>query len=212
MAQNIGEAQIGLSVDTSRMEREVSAALKRLESRGFNLGGGINAKSFTQPLGRITGAANEFQKSLDASNARVIAFGASAGAIYNVQRAFTALIGSTIEVQKSLAEINVILEASTKTLGQFGDQLFQIARNSGQAFSTVATAASDLARQGLTLEQTLKRTSDALILARLSGLDAASSVEALTASINSFNQSALDSTQIVNKLASVDASFINDLS
>ena len=207
MAQNIGEAQINLSVNTSQMEREVSAALKRLESRGFNIGQGINAKAFTQPLGRITGAANEFQKSLDASNARVIAFGASAGAIYNIQRAFTALISSTIEVQKSLTDINVILGASQKTLGQFGDKLFEIAKNSGQAFSTVATAAGELARQGLTVEQTLKRTSDALILARLSGLDAASSVEALTASINSFNKSALDSNQIVNKLAAVDAAF-----
>jgi TP901 family phage tail tape measure protein len=207
MAQNIGEAQINLSVNTSQMEREVSAALKRLESRGFNLGQGINSRAFTQPLGRITGAANEFQKSLDASNARVIAFGASAGAIYNVQRAFITLIGSTIEVQKSLADINVILGVSAKSLDQFGNRLFEIAKNSGQAFSTVATAAGELARQGLSLEQTLKRTSDALILARLSGLDAASSVEALTASINSFNNSALDSTQIVNKLASVDAAF-----
>lgn len=207
MAGNIGDLQFNLSANTSQMERDVSAALRRLESKGFNLGAGINARAFTQPLGRITGAANEFQKSLDASNARVIAFGASAGAIYNVQRAFTALIGSTIEVQKSLTDINVILNASNKTLAQFGDQLFEIARNTGQAFSTVATAAGELARQGLTIEQTLKRTSDALVLARLSGLDAASSVEALTASINSFNQSALDSTQIVNKLASVDAAF-----
>lgn len=207
MAGNIGDLQFNLSANTSQLERDVSAALRRLESKGFNLGAGINSRAFTQPLGRITGAANEFQKSLDASNARVIAFGASAGAIYNVQRAFTALIGSTIEVQKSLTDINVILNANSKTLGQFGDQLFQIARNTGQAFSTVATAAGELARQGLTIEQTLKRTSDALVLARLSGLDAASSVEALTASINSFNQSALDSTQIVNKLASVDAAF-----
>jgi len=207
MAGNIGDLQVNLSASTSQMERDVSAALKRLESKGFNFGGGINSKAFTQPLGRITGASNEFQKSLDASNARVIAFGASAGAIYTVQRAFTSLISSTIDVQKSLTDINVILGASQKTLGQFGDQLFEIAKNSGQAFSTVATAAGELARQGLSVEQTLKRTSDALILARLSGLDAASSVEALTASINSFNTSALDSTQIVNKLASVDAAF-----
>ena len=206
MAGNIGDLQVNLSANTSQMERDVSAALKRLESKGFNFGG-INAKAFTQPLGRITGAANEFQKSLDASNARVIAFGASAGAIYNIQKAFTSLISSTIEVQKSLTDINVILGTSQKTLGQFGDKLFEIAKNSGQAFSTVATAAGELARQGLSVEQTLKRTSDALVLARLSGLDAASSVEALTASINSFNSSALDSTQIVNKLASVDAAF-----
>jgi TP901 family phage tail tape measure protein len=207
MAGNIGDLQVNLSANTSQMEREVSAALKRLESKGFNFGAGINAKAFTQPLGRITGAANEFQKSLDASNARVIAFGASAGAIYNIQKAFTSLISSTIEVQKSLTDINVILGASQKTLGQFGDSLFQIAKDSGQAFSTVATAAGELARQGLSVEQTLKRTSDALVLARLSGLDAASSVEALTASINSFNSAALDSSQIVNKLAAVDAAF-----
>ena len=207
MAGNIGDLQVNLSANTSQMERDVSAALRRLETKGFNFGAGINSKAFTQPLGRITGASNEFQKSLDASNARVIAFGASAGAIYIVQRAFTSLITSTIEVQKSLTDINVILGTSQKTLGQFGDSLFEIAKNSGQAFSTVATAAGELARQGLSVEQTLKRTSDALILARLSGLDAASSVEALTASINSFNSSALDSTQIVNKLASVDAAF-----
>ena len=207
MAGNIGDLQVNLSANTSPMERDVSAALKRLESKGFNFGAGINAKAFTQPLGRITGASNEFQKSLDASNARVIAFGASAGAIYSVQKAFVSLISSTIEVQKSLTDINVILGASQKTLGQFGDSLFKIAKDSGQAFSTVATAAGELARQGLSVEQTLKRTSDALVLARLSGLDAASSVEALTASINSFNTSALDSTQIVNKLASVDAAF-----
>ena len=207
MAGNIGDLQVNLSANTSPMERDVSAALKRLESKGFNFGAGINAKAFTQPLGRITGASNEFQKSLDASNARVIAFGASAGAIYSVQKAFVSLISSTIEVQKSLTDINVILGASQKTLGQFGDSLFKIAKDSGQAFSTVATAAGELARQGLSVEQTLKRTSDALVLARLSGLDAASSVEALTASINSFNSSALDSTQIVNKLAAVDSAF-----
>ena len=207
MAGNIGDLQVNLSANTSQMERDVSAALKRLESKGFNFGAGINSKAFTQPLGRITGASNEFQKSLDASNARVIAFGASAGAIYTVQKAFTSLISSTIDVQKSLTDINVILGASQRSLGQFGDSLFEIAKNSGQAFSTVATAAGELARQGLTLEQTLKRTSDALILARLSGLDAASSVEALTASINSFSTAALDSTQIVNKLAAVDSAF-----
>ena len=85
MAGNIGDLQVNLSANTSQMERDVSAALKRLESKGFNFGAGINAKAFTQPLGRITGASNEFQKSLDASNARVIAFGASAGSIYTIQ-------------------------------------------------------------------------------------------------------------------------------
>ena len=37
----------------------------------------LNARGFTQPLGRITNSASEFQKSMDASAARVFAFGAA---------------------------------------------------------------------------------------------------------------------------------------
>ena len=167
----------------------------------------IDDKAFTQPLGKITGKLGEFDKSLDASNARVIAFGASAGAIYAVERALRETVTAAITVEKQLADINVILGANEKNLARFGDQLFRIAGQTGQSFQVVANAATELARQGLSVEQTLKRTSDALVLTRLSGLDAVSSVESLTAAINSFNRVALTSTEIVNKLANVDAAF-----
>lgn len=195
-------ATISVGADTRQLERDIQRAL----GRDFKFKG-LNEKAFTQPLGRITGAANEFQKSLDASNARVIAFGASAGLIYTVERAFTALVKSTIDVQKSLTDINVILNVSTNTLQKFGGELFSIAKNTAQSFDTVAQAATEFSRQGLGLEETLKRTRDALILTRLSGLDTVSAVEALTATINSFSNAALDSTTIINKLANVDAAF-----
>ena len=195
-------ATISVGADTRQLERDIQSAL----ARDFKFKG-LNEKAFTQPLGRITGAANEFQKSLDASNARVIAFGASAGLIYTVEKAFTSLIKSTIDVQKSLTDINVILNVSTNTLNQFGNSLFDIAKNTGQTFNVVAQAATELSRQGLGLEETLKRTRDALILTRLSGLDTVTAVEALTATINSFSNAALDSTTIINKLANVDAAF-----
>jgi TP901 family phage tail tape measure protein len=195
-------ATISVGADTRQLERDIQSAL----SRDFKFKG-FNEKVFTQPLGRISGAANEFQKSLDASNARVIAFGASAGLIYTVEKAFSSLVRSTIDVQKSLTDINVILNVSAKTLDQFGNSLFDIAKNTGQSFNVVAQAATELSRQGLGLEETLKRTQDALILTRLSGLDTVSAVEALTATINSFNKAGLDSTVIINKLANVDAAF-----
>jgi TP901 family phage tail tape measure protein len=167
----------------------------------------LNTKGFSQPLGKISGQLGEFEKSLAASNARVIAFGASAGAIYAVQRAFSETIRTVIEVEKALTDINVILNVSEKSLNKFGAQLFNIAKNTGLSFAEVAKSAVEFSRQGLSLEDTLKRTSDALILTRLSGLDTVSSVEALTAAINSFSSSALTSTEIVNKLAAVDAAF-----
>jgi TP901 family phage tail tape measure protein len=195
-------ATISVGADTRQLERDIQRAL----GRDFKFKG-LNEKAFTQPLGRITGAANEFQKSLDASNARVIAFGASAGLIFGVERAFTSLVRSTIEVQKSLTDINVILNVSTDSLQKFGNGLFSVARDTAQTFDTVAQAATEFSRQGLGLEETLKRTRDALILTRLSGLDTIASVEALTATINSFSNAALDSTIIINKLANVDAAF-----
>mgnify|MGYP003116107274 CR=1 FL=1 len=195
------DVTIPVSLDFSDAEKK----LRRFKDKTVRIK--LDPKDFNQPLGRITGQLGEFDKSLAASNARVIAFGASASAIYAIQRALSATVKSAIEVEKTLADINVILNSSSGGLKKFGDELFRIAGNTGQSFSEVAKAATELARQGLTVEQTLKRTNNALILTRLSGLDAASSVESLTAAINSFNKSALNSTEIVNKLANVDAAF-----
>ena len=195
-------SDIILSVDGDL--RPLESKLNRISSRNISL----NLKdSLSQPLGRITGKVSEFEKSLEASNARVLAFGASAGSIYAVQKAFSEIVKSTIEVEKTLTDINVVLNASTSDLAKFGKSLFDIARNTGQSFAEVSKAATEFSRQGLGIEQTLKRTSDALILSRLSGLDAARSVETLTAAVNTFSRAGLSSTQVINKLANVDAAF-----
>jgi TP901 family phage tail tape measure protein len=191
---------LNIGGNTRQLDRDIQKTVNKV----YN----INLKSKgDQPLGRITGKVNEFNKSLDASNARVIAFGASAGIIFGVERAFTALVSATIEVQKSLQDINVILNASQSQLQKFGGELFNIARNTGQSFQEVAKAATEFSRQGLGIEETLKRTNEALILSRLSGLDAAKSVESLTAAVNSFASQAVTATEVVNKFATVDAAF-----
>jgi TP901 family phage tail tape measure protein len=195
-------AAINLDIggDTRRLDRDI----QRTVNKTYN----INLKTKGDaPLGRITGKVDEFNKSLDASNARVIAFGATTGVIFGVQKAFRDLVSTTIEVQKQLKDINVLLNLSTASLNQFGSELFKIAKNTGQAFNVVAEAAQEFSRQGLGLTETLKRTNEALILSRLSGLGAAQSVEALTAAVNSYAAQAVTATEIVNKFANVDASF-----
>jgi TP901 family phage tail tape measure protein len=196
----MSDLRLGVDADT----RQAEAKIAKLADRPIKL----NLKdSISQPLGRITGQVSEFNKSLEASNARVLAFGASAGSIFAVQKALTATVKSAIEVEKALTDINVVLNVSSKSLAAFGGSLFKIAKDTGQSFDVVAVAATELARQGLGAEQTLRRTSDALILSRLSGLDTAKSVESLTAAINSFSKAGLTSTQIINKFANVDAAF-----
>lgn len=167
----------------------------------------IKLKLDSGPLGAFSRKASEFQKSLQASQARVLAFSLTASQIYTVTRAFEALLKSTIEVEKQLIDINSILGLSQRQLTSFSRDLFRIANDTGQSFQTVAEGAVELSRQGLSAQETLKRLKDALTLTRLSGLNAADSVTAITTALNGFNDAALDSTIIVNKLANVDAQF-----
>ena len=183
-----------------RLNKDISRASR---SASFEM----NDKNFSQPLGRITGQLGEFDRALDASNARVLAFAASAGVLLVVQKGFQAVFSSMVNVEKKLADINVLFGASEKSLAKFGNSLFGVASETAQGFDEVAVAATELARQGLSAEETLKRTRDALILVRLTGMDAAEAVQAVTAALNSFSRAAIDSTEYVSKLAAVDAAF-----
>lgn len=198
----MADTNIIIGGDTRQLERDIQATL----SKDFKLKG-FDAKSFSQPLGKIRGQLGEFEKSLEASNARVVAFGASAGSVYLLTDAFKSMIQATISVEKNLADINTVLNVSEKDIKSFGNTIFDVANKTSQSFEIAADAALEFSRQGLGLEETAKRTADALTLARLSGLSAASSVEALTAAINSYGDASLNTTQIVNKLAAVDARY-----
>ena len=166
-----------------------------------------SAKQVQQALGRITGQASEFQKSLDASTARVFAFGATTAVINGVTQSFKALVSTTVNVQAKLTEINSILGAGAKEFNQYRNSIFNVAKQTGQSFDTVAGGAAELARQGLGAEESAKRLKAALILTRISGLSAEQSVKALTAAMNGFTSAGLTAEQIVNKIVAVDTAF-----
>lgn len=176
-------------------ERQVRDIERRLSGNG------------SLALGKLSGQASEFEKSLAAANARVLAFGASAGIIAGVSMAIRGMVSETIKVEKTLTDINVLLGKSSKGIEQFGNSLFSIAKSTGQSFFDVAEAAKEFSRQGLSAEDTLKRTNDAMILTRLTGLDLEKSVTGLTATVNGFAKEMLSTSDIVNRMANVDAQF-----
>ncbi|MEY4331845.1 MAG: hypothetical protein RLZZ196_583 [Bacteroidota bacterium] len=198
-----------IPVTQTGLEASIQQAMRNA-GRNTQLNLGVNSRqinALAQPLGRITGQADEFTKSMEAANARVFAFGASVGIINGVSKAFSALVKNTIEVEKSLVEINTVLNTSGDSLQKFGNKLFDVAKSTGQTFDVVAKGALELARQGLSTEETLKRINDALILSRLSGLDAQQSVEGLTAAFNSFKETGITTSQILNKLVVVSQKY-----
>jgi len=166
-----------------------------------------SAKQVQQALGRITGQASEFQKSLDASTARVFAFGATTAIINGVTQSFKALLSTTVTVQSKLVEINSILGAGASEFNKYRNSIFQVAKVTGQSFETVAEGAAELARQGLSATESARRLQASLILTRISGLGAEQSVKALTAAMNGFTSAGLSAEQVVNKIVAVDTAF-----
>lgn len=201
-------APVNVQAQLNFSPQSLNAASKQIQS-AF---GGINlptktVNQFNNALGRITGQASEFDKSLNAATARVFAFGAAVSIINGISSAFKGLVSTTIEVEKRLIEINSIFGATQKEFAKFRNEIFAVAKNTGQTFATVADGAAELARQGLSAAETAKRLNASLILTRVSGLDAVSSVEALTAAINGFTSAGLQAEQIVNKIIAVDTAF-----
>jgi len=199
---------IQVPVTQTGLEASIDAAAKRA-GKNLKINLGSSAKSIeglSQPLGRITGKADQFTKSMEAANARVLAFGASVGVLSAVTRGFQDLVRTTIDVEKRLTSINSILGASAKQLDSFKKTIFDVAKNTEQSFAVVADAALELSRQGLETEQVVKRLNDSLILSRLSGLGAAEAVAGLTAAINSFNKEGVTSAQVLNKLSAAAVS------
>lgn len=190
--------------------RKVDAALARIQAKakGVDFGGGAaSIGKLSRPLGKITGQATEFQKSLEASNARVLAFGASVAVINKLSQAFGALVANTIKVEATFAKINTILGASTKELEKFGNGIFKVAQQTGTSFDQVAEGALELARQGLSVEESLNRVSTSLKLVRVAGIDSEKAVSGLTAAIKGFEGAGLTVAQIADKLAEVDTKF-----
>lgn len=166
-----------------------------------------NINKLGQPLGKISGDAAEFSKSLQAAAARVTAFGAIAGVLTGISRGISGAARATISLNKELTELNTFLGTSRSQLDNFGRGLFDIARKTASDFKVVSEAAKEFARQGLSLEETLKRTESALVLSRISGLGFAESVTSITTALNSFNKAALTAETITNKLVAVDVKF-----
>jgi len=200
----------GIELNQNAFLRGVNIAAANAEKRLGNIRanidtGGLNKVSSS--LGRLNSQATEFNKSLEASNARVLAFGASAGAIFAVQKGLQAVVRDAIEVEKVLADINSVLNQTASGLQKFSNEIFKSAKQTGTSFKVAADAALELSRQGLNAEATTKRLNASLILARLGGIEAKDAVEGLTAAINSFTKEALDDVTVVNKLANVAAKF-----
>jgi uncharacterized membrane protein len=107
--------QINVQANQTALAQSIAQGISQYNSRfaGKNkINLKINEREFRQPLGRITSDLNDFESAMKASNARVLAFGASTAVLGGVVKAFKDVADSTLQVEKNLADINRILNLS----------------------------------------------------------------------------------------------------
>lgn len=202
--------QINVAANQAALVASIQAGVQAYNQRFANnnqINLNINARAFSQPLGRITGDVKDFEAALAASNARVIAFGASTAVLGGVIRSFKELAAITIDVEKNLADINRVFGLTTSQLQKFSTDLFAVSKQTASSFDDASKAALEFSRQGLKAEETLQRTKDALTLTRLAGISTANAVDALTSTVNGFAATGISTTQILNKLVAVEQDY-----
>ncbi len=197
---NVANVSVGVNLDLSK----TGGQLRAFTSKKYALR--LDDK-FSGSLGAITASTKNFDQSLAKATNRVVAFGAAAAVFNGARRAFQAFAKDTIDVEDSLTKINVNLGESADGLKKFSADLFNVARQTGQSFETASKAAEEFARQGLSAEETIKRTKDALVLSRIAAIDSTEAVNDLTAAVNSYAKEALTTTDIINKFVALDTQF-----
>jgi TP901 family phage tail tape measure protein len=191
-------------VDTAR--RQADQALDRI-TRRRSVEIDFDDKNYVRKLGAITGQADEFSKSMEAANARVLAFGASVGVINAISNVFKNLISSTVEVEKSLTEIRIIGNETFRDLSKASAGVFANAKQLGVSYKDAADATLEFARQGKGLNESLDAGRAALALTRTSGIAATEAVLGLTSAVNAFGRGADAYIEYANKMSSVSDAF-----
>ena len=108
-----GNILLGVAFDSA----SYSSAQKQL--RNLSRSANVDIKVNNAPLGRINADLHEFDKSLQAANARVLAFGASTGAVYGIATAFTEVGKAFINIEAKFKSIQVVLKSTTDVFDNF---------------------------------------------------------------------------------------------
>lgn len=197
-----------LSLNTQAGSRRVQQLYNQANSLFANKGIDLKINTGASlPLGKFSSDLRKFESSLDAATARVAAFTSATTLLYGLGKAFNRLATDTISVEKAMYRINAVFQGTSSDIVKLEKDLFKTASLTGQGFENAAVVMEEFARQGLSAADSIKATTAALTLARLSATSTDQVVQGLVATLATFNDESLDYIKVVDKLAAVDAKF-----
>jgi TP901 family phage tail tape measure protein len=170
--------------------------------------------NLAQSIAAAGGITQHFGQTVAVATLRLAAFSIANKVIFGLQQAFRGAIRDVVKFESQLASANKIFRESRDVINEFGRDQVRLAVAFGQTIQSVQEVGSEFARQGLSVEQTLRATEGALLLVNAAGVSTVEAMELLTVVVNTFGGTFEDSTRVADLFVSVadsTASSVQDL-
>ena len=138
---------------------------------------------------------------------QTISYTFSLGALRAAQQALAEAMRFTITLNTEMTKIQELQAEGAQTpeeINRLASSFNGLAKELGATTIEIAEGSVEWLRQGKSIEETSELLRSSTMLAKLGNMEAAESTEYLTSTLNSYNMSAEEAIQVVDKLVAVD--------
>lgn len=185
--------------DTSQGKREVTKALKQIQSQ-------VDKATGAKAQKQVKGLSNTFSQlgNTIASSAKKFLLWIAAGSIIiNSIRLVKDLFNTIRELDDATTRLAIVLGTTQDQLKDFGITANEVAIEMGQLTKTVITATEEFSRAGFSIAESMELAQSAILGANAGFVTLEESSRFIIAGLKAFNLEAEDSTRIIDVLFNV---------
>ena len=128
----------------------------------------------------------------------------AAGTIYSVRK--------SMDLQKALAEVQAVTRAGPQTMAKYKQAAIELGTSTGVGATEAAGALAELAKGGLSVDDTLTALQGTIALAQAGGMDLATAGETVAQSLNLFSMKGSEATKVADSFANAANATTADVS
>lgn len=117
----------------------------------------------------------------------------AAGTVYSVKK--------SRDLQKALSEVQAVTRAGPAAMGRYKQAAIELGTSTGVGAATAASALAELAKGGLSVDDTLTALKGTIALAQAGGMDLSTAATTVAQSLNLFNMKGSEATRVADSFA-----------
>ena len=130
-----------------------------------------------------------------------VAKGGAAAGLVALGTAAVYSVKKSMDLQKALAEVQAVTQATPKAMAAYKKAAIDLGTSTGVGATKAAGALAELAKGGLSVDDTLTALKGTIALAQAGGLDLATAGQTVAQSLNLFNMKGSEATKVADSFA-----------